>query len=93
MSSVFHFKGPIMVLKRVRLLLDNHVVGNRVHAKGDVVDLQEVKAREYLKKGYAAEASGLDLTPVPAPKLRSETIVETAVHPAHAKAEKAVTRK
>jgi hypothetical protein len=80
-------------MPRVRLNLDNHLIGTHVFRKGDVVDLPDLKAKAYLKAGHASLADGEDLTPIPSPRPRSELVLEVASDPKPAKSERAVTRK
>lgn len=77
----------------VKLLQNNRLIGTRVHAEGDVVEMDHEVAKQWVKLGYAA-VTNQPVTPVPspAPSRHSKNpfpVTRTASDPAGAAALKA----
>jgi hypothetical protein len=73
----------------VELLDDNWLIGTHVHKKGDIVEVDERKAREWIKQGRAVISTKTPMR-IPTSPLRSELIEENAENPAPSKAEQQV---
>jgi hypothetical protein len=67
----------------VELLQHNRLVGTHVHARGDVIEMDQAKAREWIKAGFAA-VTNRHPTPIPVsvPKHRNDfPVTRTASDP------------
>jgi hypothetical protein len=74
---------------KIKLLVENRLVGGHVFNRGDVVEVSEDRAKEFqkAKAGIRTEEAA---TPIPKPRPRSELIAENAANAARKNAEKAV---
>jgi hypothetical protein len=84
-----------MITQRVKLLVPNRLVGSHVHAEGDVVEMPQKVAREWVKAGHGA-VTALEPTPIPGPgPSRAEQLrrrEESALAPGPARSERALSR-
>lgn len=79
------------LMKRVRLQRDNLLVGTHVYRKGDVVEVVDVVAKNWIQTQVAVDAGDAPVTVPPKPKSRSEVLAEQALAAQQpAKAERAV---
>jgi hypothetical protein len=73
--------------QKIKLLVDNRLIGSHVYRRGEVVQVSGERAKEFVK-GKAGIITDEPPTSVPKPaKSRSEIIAEQALNPAPARAE------
>lgn len=84
-----------MATVRLEVLQNNRLIGSHVFQKGDIVELDERIAKDWIKRGHAAIASAKPLTPVPVSGPRSQRIrdrEQSTLNPAPAAAERQVSK-
>lgn len=82
----------MMPNRRMKLIRDNLLVRGHVYRAGDVVEVNDQVAKDWLKARAAIDAGDEPVTQPGQPRLRSELIAETAEARGQAMAEKATTR-
>jgi hypothetical protein len=80
----------------IEVLQDNRLIGSHVFQRGDVVELDERVAKEYVKRGHAVISAK---PPIPIPvsgprhlKIREREAEQSAANPAPAAGERSVSK-